>query len=91
MALTSGLLNIASNSSLDTVGYIFNTTVDQIEDVSGAVMFDDDGGENGQFLMIIYLQAMLNYTLVVTTFAIEEIGPFSVSASGNASVTFFPL
>ena len=91
MTLASGLFNIRSNSSLDTFGIIFNTTVYQITNTSQVVMFNDDGGGASQFLMTIYLQAMFNYTLVVTAYYANVTGPFSVSASGNALVTFFPL
>ena len=91
MTLTSGLCLIQSNSSLDTYGYIFNTTVHQIANASGAVIFNDDGGGFFQFRMKMYLQAMFNYTLVFTTYYKNITGPFSVSAAGSASITFFPL
>ena len=91
MTTTSGNYNIQSNSSLDTLGYIFNSTVHQITGVSGALMFDDDSGEDSQFLMTISVQAMFNYTLIVTTYAANMTGPFSVSASGDPPLTFFTL
>ena len=91
MTLTSGVFNIQSNGSLDTFGYIFNTTLHQIGNPSEAVMSNDDGGGASQFLMTMYLQAMFNYTLVVTTYYPNVTGPFSVSVAGQASVTFFAL
>ena len=91
MTLTSGLFNIRSNSSLDTFGYIFNTTLHQIGNASGAVIFDDQSGGNNQFLITVYLQAMFNYTLIVTTYYPNNRGPFSVGAAGGAPVTFFAL
>ena len=91
MTATSGDYVIQSNSTLDTYGYIFNSTVRQITGVSGALMSDDESGGNSQFLMTISVQAMFNYTLIATTFAANVTGPFSVSATGDPPLTFFAL
>ena len=90
MTTTSGYYDIRSNSTLDTLGYIFNSTVRQIANVSGALMSDDDSGGNRQFRMWISLLAMFNYTLFVTTYAVNITGSFSVSATGDPPLTFFP-
>ena len=87
---TSGDYDIRSNSSLDTYGYIFNSTVHQITGVSGAVMFDDDSGGYHQFRMTVSVRPMFNYTLIVTTYAANITGPFSISATGDPPLTFFP-
>ena len=91
MTLTSGNYVIQSNSSIDTYGYIFNSSVRQITNARGAFMFNDDNGGNRQFKMEIVLQSMINYTLVVTTFGRDITGPFSVIAYGTAPVSFFAL
>ena len=91
MTVDSGLYMIQSNSSLDTFGYIFNSTVRQVTNVSDAFMFNDDGAGNSQFRMTLTLQAMLNYTLMVTTYNAGETGPFSVRAFGGSIVTFSSL
>ena len=91
MTLTNGNYIIQSNGSTDTYGYIFNSTVHQISDASGAFMFNDDGGGNRQFKMATALQSMVNYTLVVTTFGRGITGTFSLIASGIAPVRFFAL
>ena len=91
MTATSGEYVIQSNSSLDTVGYIFNSTVRQTTDVSGALMSDDESGGNGQFLMRISLRAMFNYTLLVTTSLSNITGSFSVSGGGDPPINFFAL
>lgn len=91
MTVTSGNYIIQSNGSTDTYGYIFNSIVRQIANARGSFMFDDDSGGNRQFKMAIALQSMINYTLVVTTFGRGITGPFSVSASGIALVSFFAL
>jgi hypothetical protein len=90
MTPTSGVYVIQSNSTLDTVGSIFNSTMRQITDLSVSVMDDDESGGNSQFLMTISLQAMFNYTLLVRTYFPNITGPFSVSARGDAMVTFSP-
>ena len=91
MTTMAGLYAIRSNSSLDTVGFLFDTAVIQIADGSEAIRSNDDDGGDSQFLILMSLQAMFNYTLVVTTYNPNVTGPFLVSAGGNASVTFFAL
>jgi hypothetical protein len=80
-ASVSGLYILQWNSTLDTAGYIFNSTLRQITDVSGGI---------SQFLMMIALQAMFNYTLLVSTYSQNDTGPFSISARGHGMVTFSP-
>ena len=63
MTATSGEYDIRSNSSVDTVGYIFDSVVHQVTNVSGAILFDDESGGNYQFAMTISLRAMFNYNL----------------------------
>ena len=91
MTATSGEYDIRSNSSVDTVGYIFDSVVHQVTNVSGAILFDDESGGNYQFAMTISLRAMFNYTLIVTTYWANITGPFSVSAAGDPPLTFFAL
>ena len=91
MTLTSGVFSIRSNGSLDSFGYIYNSTLHQLADASGAVMYNDDAPGSTQFLMKMSLQAMFNYTLVVTTYFPNVTGPFSVSATGRTPVYFSAL
>ena len=91
MTATSGDYVIQSNSTMETAGYIFNSTFSQIKDVSGVLMSDDDSSGYHQFLMTTSVRTMFNYTLIVTTYAANMTGPFSVSATGDPPLTFFAL
>jgi hypothetical protein len=91
MASASGLYILQSISTFDTYGYIFNSTVRQNTNASGAVAFNDDGGGSGQFRIVFILEAMFNYTLVATTYSTNIRGPFLVRATGVLPIMFFAL
>jgi ABC-type microcin C transport system permease subunit YejE len=51
---------------------------------------DDQNGGNNQFQFAVSLRADIKYSLVVTTYSGDVIGPFSVDVSGSDTVDFTP-
>ena len=82
---------IQSNSTMDTVGYIYNGTLRQTDNVENAWARDYDSGGNYQFRMSPFLRAAFVYTLGVTTTPLNVTGPFTVCAVGDALVTFYAI
>jgi hypothetical protein len=85
---TSGTFSLISKSSIDTYGYLYNSSFNPLSPSSNLIVQDDDGAGNGQFNLKTFLESRLIYILVATTFDPRKIGSFSVSASGSGSVTF---
>ncbi|CAF4036671.1 unnamed protein product [Adineta steineri] len=85
---TTGLYTIVSNSTMDTYGYLYNDTLNPSFPDQNLMLSDNDAGSNSQFMLIITLQAMKQYTLVVTTYWAITTGTFSIIALGPASMNF---
>jgi hypothetical protein len=49
---------------------------------------NDDGGNNRQFKLTVFLQPWITYTLIVTTFSTNVTGKVSIIASGPEYVGF---
>jgi hypothetical protein len=79
----SGLYYLFSNSTVDTYGYLY---VDYFN-VTNLFLEDDNCAGGQQFYMTQYLTLNKTYIMVVTTYAPNVTGLFSVTALGPASVS----
>ncbi|CAF1088909.1 unnamed protein product [Adineta steineri] len=84
----TGIYAIASNSTMDTYGYLYNDTLNPLVPYQNLMLYNDNAAPNSQFMFIITLQAMKQYTLVVTTYGAITTGTFSIIALGPASMNF---
>ena len=82
-----GSYSIRSNSSLDTFGYLYNSTFDLSYPSENLLQSNDDGSGSRQFLLSQVLQTMNDYILVATTFDPAITGAFSIIVQGPAAVT----
>ena len=87
---TTGFYTILSNSSIDTEGYLYNSTFNWSLPDANLLVEDNDAGGDWQFMLNIMLISMKNYTLVVSTYWPTNTGEFSVIAYGPSEVTFTP-
>jgi hypothetical protein len=85
---THGTFSLTSKSSIDTYGYLYNSSFDSFSPSLNLLLQDDEGGNNGQFKLTCFLEPDVIYILVATTFYPNATGLFSISASGSGSVTF---
>ncbi|CAF4733847.1 unnamed protein product, partial [Rotaria sp. Silwood2] len=87
----SGNYTIETYSSIDTYGYLYSSTFDPASISTNLLAENDDGPTSTNFLISIYLQALTQYIVVVTTFYPNTTGSFSIVATGIASVIFSPM
>ncbi|CAF4127007.1 unnamed protein product, partial [Adineta steineri] len=80
-----------SVSSIDTYGQFYSQT-NPSDTYYYVIAYDDDSGENKQFKIQMYLQADIQYLLIVTTSYPHTIGSYTLVASGlyNASIQLIP-
>ncbi|CAF3306524.1 unnamed protein product [Rotaria sp. Silwood2] len=78
----AGFYVIGSNSSINTVGYLYNGNFIPNSPFWNVIVSNDDGNVNRQFQFNVYLEPYFRYTLVVTTFSGNIMGPYTVIASG---------
>ncbi|UJR12884.1 hypothetical protein I4U23_017058 [Adineta vaga] len=86
--LTSGSYTIASNSSMDTYGYLYNDMFNPSFPSQNLIAKSDDNAANSQFGFVQFLQSTETYIVVVTTYTVRIMGAFSLIVNGAASVTF---
>lgn len=79
---TEGTYVLASNSSLDTLGYLYDTYFDPSDALVNLITGDDDSGENFQFSLRAFLRVGRTYVLVITTHGEAETGRFVVTVIG---------
>lgn len=85
--LTSGNYIIQSNSTMDTLGFIFEKSkFDPRYPIQNLLLYDDDSGGSSQFLFEISLQSTTKYIIVITTYFAGVVGPFSIITTGPASL-----
>ena len=85
---TTGKYIFMSTSSMDTVGYLYISTFDPSNPLANLIDEDDDeGDDNYQFRIEVYLQSGQTYILVVTTHLGYITGSFAVSTRGPASAS----
>jgi len=85
--LQNGKYTLASDSTMNTYGYIYNDTFDPLNPSKNLIHEDDSSECNGQFKLVIDLQKQMKYILVVTTNNPNVIGSFSILALGPNNVT----
>ncbi|CAF0965024.1 unnamed protein product [Adineta steineri] len=86
--ITDEFYMIASNSSVDTYGYIYEHSFDPFNPSVNLILEDDENCEQEQFGLTVNLQVNIKYILVVTTFSPDAANAFSIIVSGltNANV-----
>lgn len=84
----SGTYALLSDSNIDTYGLIYENHFNSTSLDENLLMQNDDGPRGNQFQLIIYLEAAVNYILVVTTYTANVKGSFSVTGRGVGSVGF---
>ncbi|CAF3224322.1 unnamed protein product [Rotaria socialis] len=85
---TAGSYMFESSSSIDTIGYFYNTYFDPSNPMVNLITDnDDDGLEVFQFRIQVYLQTGIPYVLVATTHVSADQGSLSVSATGPGSAS----
>lgn len=83
-----GYYIFCSNSSIDTYGYIYLNTFDPFDLSSDLLASDDNGCDNQQFRLCVYLETSTLYVLLVTTNDAGVTGAFSVRVVRGAEVSF---
>jgi hypothetical protein len=81
-----GYFQIASDSVMDTVGYLYSGSFDPSHPDINMISCDHEGGGNYQFMIVVYLEGMKNYTLLITTFYPNETGAHSITVTGTSAV-----
>jgi hypothetical protein len=87
-ATRTGNYSITSYSSVDTYGSIYIYSFDPSHPDLNLLAQNDDGGNNRQFKLTVFLQPWITYTLIVTTFSTNVTGKVSIIASGPEYVGF---
>ncbi|CAF0975805.1 unnamed protein product [Adineta steineri] len=84
----SGTYTFLCNSSIDTFGYLYYNTFDLSNPAINLITSNDDGSGNTQFQLPVVLQISTRYILIATTFNPNTIGPFTITATGVAPISF---
>jgi hypothetical protein len=88
---TSTTYSFSSSSSIDTYGYLYESSFDPSNPSHNLIASDDDGAGDRQFQISRYLQSGRKYILVVTTYSTGTTGSFSVRVVGSASVSLVQI
>ena len=88
IVLMSGSYILTCNAAVDSFGYLYNETFDPVFPNLNLLVVDDDSAGNSQFQMQYFLEATGKYMLVVTTYAKNELGTFSIRVRGPGTVNF---
>ena len=86
----TGSYTILCNSTMDTYGYIYNTSFNPSFTNENLLLFNDNSGVDLQFIFRTFLQTVTTYILVVTTNRQSVTGVFSVIATGPELLIFSP-
>ncbi|CAF1054190.1 unnamed protein product [Adineta steineri] len=88
---TTGIYAIFSDSTMDTIGYIYNSTFNPAGPNQNLLLSNDDSGGNDQFMFSTTFQVMMKYILVVTTYISVTTGKFSLYGLGGSLISFVPF
>ena len=92
MSLTSDVYILESNGIISNYGYIVNSTVRRITNLTrSTAVWGDQRGWGSLFPITVAVRAMLNYTLVFSTYLSGFTGPISITALGNSPLIFTSL
>ncbi|CAF3746296.1 unnamed protein product [Adineta steineri] len=84
----AGNYTIVSSSSIDTYGFLFNNSFDPLNPIRNLLLYDDDSGGNQQFELTYFLQPLVNYVVVTSTYIQYQTGTFSLIATGPGVINF---
>lgn len=73
---------------MDTYGYLYHDTFNSSNVKQNMIVSDDDNGGNHQFMLMSSLKTSTKYVLVVTTYVINIVGSFKITANGPGLVQF---
>ncbi len=86
---TRGMYTFRTSSTIgDTYGYLYQGSFSPAYPSYNIITQDDDNSGNGQFQLTATLQSDMTYILVFTTNREQDVGSFSISASGPDNVFF---
>ncbi len=85
--ITTGFYSLSSKSNIDIYGYLYNDSFNPFNPSENFLSKNDDYCNNNQFKLFIYLQSSTTYVLVVTTYASNVRGSFSIFAYGPNNIT----
>ncbi|CAF1365095.1 unnamed protein product [Adineta ricciae] len=88
---TTGMYYIRSNGTMPTYGYIYNESVDTTYTNRSLLEWNGYNYQNDQFMIIVLLEQMTKYILVVTSYAPQVIGSFTIIGSGPNFHGFTPV
>ncbi len=83
----NGSYSIGSNSGIDTLVYIYNSSFNMSNPNQNLLRKGDDSSEEKQFQLKVFLYSERKYILVVTTEKPGKTGAFSVAAAGLGYIT----
>ena len=81
---TSGFYIFSTESSLNTIGYLYEHPFNPYDSIDNSVVRSDDSCDDNQLRIIAYLKFNITYTLIITThyaYANQK-GPFSLFVEG---------
>jgi len=84
---SAGLYTIASNSRIDTYGYIYEHNFNPFKPFTNLILKTDGYCDNDQFELALNLLEKTTYILVITTIFPNVTGNFSVSVSGPSNIS----
>jgi hypothetical protein len=84
----SGTYTFTSSSSIDTYGLLYNSPVDPSYSSQNLITYNDDSGSDRQFRITQYLVSGTTYVLIVTTYAPNVRGAYTLRTSGPQSISF---
>ena len=81
---TSGFYMFSTESSLNTIGYLYEHEFNPYDSIDNSLTQSDDFCYDGQLEIIAYLNFNISYILIVTTpyTDVDEQGPFSLFVEG---------
>jgi hypothetical protein len=85
----TGNYTFQSNSSVDLTGFLYNNSFNPANASANVIAYSNDAGTGTpQFQFAIVLNSDVVYLLVVTTFAPNITGSYTITASGPGNATF---
>lgn len=76
---------------MDTYGFMYRNSFYPYAPFQNLIARNDDDAGGKQFRLWVRLDTVITYYLVVGTFFPNVQGPFSITSTGIASITFSPI